>query len=471
MTISVTNIGTAQNQGGSLTITVGGGGVPAGSLIFVSVMASGGTSLDNVTDSASRTYTQIQTQSFSGVGRGAGQTVYLANVSLPNGGTINYANGDNNNVCMTACYATGIAPFPLDTAVTAKSTFSTTSSPTVTGGTPTHSGELVIGVVWTSSATATISSQGSFSTPPNFISVSGAASTGGGNLVNAGIGTETYNPTLSASVNCAVCIQAFAPVNAWQGTASLNAASILVPAVVLGLIARAEFDGAGSLSARTIAHLSAGANLSGSPSLSAYGALALQILAEFDGASSLTAIGTRIPPGGIISIFSGGGGLSAVALQTLSSGSIFLGGAGSLLPTVGLGLTASATLVGSGGMHLPLVGTAALSGAGSITVNAIQITLVASLLGTGVLSVNGMRVISVVEQFNGSGRMCAQATVRLGRRGSVSNTVVAGRGSLANIALRGGISSSKPFINYTAEDGVTVYTTEDGVTPYTTECP
>lgn len=216
MTISVINIGTTSNTtGATVAITVPAGGVPAGALIFIGIteFTSTGPGGGSVSDTHN-TYTSVQAKfNNNASAQGFGDSFYAANVTaLTSSDTITYTKKVSGAQCgITACYAVGITPTnPLDTAATAVTT-GLTSSPTVTSGTPSGAGELFFGLVTQNSGGVPGFVQASgWATPPNEPTATNNTAVDGGNQVNAGSGTLTFNPTIGAHQEaCFIC--AFIP--------------------------------------------------------------------------------------------------------------------------------------------------------------------------------------------------------------------------------------------------------------------
>lgn len=216
----VTTVGTNANVlGGTVAVTVGVGGVPAGTLIVVAVCerSASGTS-GTVADSAGNTYTSIVAANLNAsAALGRGTLFYVNNATaLVNGDTVTYTKNASGVACaMSVCYATGIdKTSPLDTSVTASATASTTT-PTVTSGTPVVAGELFIGaLLFTSGSPQTFSQGSGFTTPPDEVmsgTLGSDARVDGGNLINSGTGTETYAPTLTLARSLAIFIVGFKP--------------------------------------------------------------------------------------------------------------------------------------------------------------------------------------------------------------------------------------------------------------------
>lgn len=208
MAISVTNIGVA--IGGAVTsiaVTVPVGGVPANALIIVDVAEGAIVLGGSVADPVNTSYTATTAVSANGlITNGFGQMFYFPGCgALTSGQSITYTKTNATTAaCMSAFYATGIdTASPLDTAVTNSATGSS-SSPSVTSGTPSVTGELIHAfAMWSAGTLAgttyTQDTTHSWVTPP--VTTSTAAprkALGGGTQVNAGTGTTVFNPTIGA---------------------------------------------------------------------------------------------------------------------------------------------------------------------------------------------------------------------------------------------------------------------------------
>ena len=77
-----------------------------------------------------------------------------------------------------------------------------------------------------------------------------------------------------------------------------------------------------------------------------------------------------------------------------------------------------------------------LSGSSSLLVNLLLISSQALFFGTGSLSILGWVYKFDTSQFAGTGKMCTQATVRLGSPfGIVNNIMVNGSGATQNVVV------------------------------------
>lgn len=230
MAVAVTNIGgTSQNNVASATIvlTVGGSGVPAGALVAVTVYEGNTTGgIGTVTDSVGNTYTKITDLSPGASNSNGRAAVYYAyNVTaLSSSDTITYTRNSSGveNCLLSALYATGVdTSNPLDTAVTNASSSASTSSPTVTSGTPGFPGELLVACTyWSSAATYTQDTTHSWSSPFASNTVGSVKGLAGGNQVNSGVGTTIYNPTLSFASPTAQIVVGFKPAGLTVGAAA-----------------------------------------------------------------------------------------------------------------------------------------------------------------------------------------------------------------------------------------------------------
>ncbi len=216
MAISVTNIGVATNTMG-LSSSISSVTVPSGAEIIVAA-AQDTNAIGTVSDSVSNTYTKI-TDLTDGNGNRLGM-FYAENVTALSSGTITYnKNGTVGSTQVTAFYATGLAASgSLDSGATASASGSGASvTATATSGSPAGGGELFVGISMMSSTAFTsgpTQSSGGWSTPFNNPGLS--VQLIGGNLVNAGSGTEAYSPTAASSMSFvfwATIIAAFKPAS------------------------------------------------------------------------------------------------------------------------------------------------------------------------------------------------------------------------------------------------------------------
>jgi hypothetical protein len=219
MAFAVTNIGTNNNAAGAtVAVTVGAGGVPSGCIIVVQVAESANSApAGSVADSASNTYVAEVGANHSGAtAQGFGRVFDVVGAAaLVNTNTITYTKAVSGSAAsISACYVTGAATTsPLDTAVTASATGNSTT-PSVTSGTPTIAGELFIG--FSSENNVRVYTQASgWASPPTLVNAA-IPFTLGGNRVNAGAGTLTYNPTLAISANWMAAVIAYKPFDTLQ---------------------------------------------------------------------------------------------------------------------------------------------------------------------------------------------------------------------------------------------------------------
>lgn len=221
MAISVTDIGSNGNStGATVAVTIPAGGVPSGAVIVVVTgegsgvnFSTGGSMSDTV-----NTYSQI-THLNNGTNLGYGVMWHADNVSaLTSANSITWTKQTSGDVgVISAFYATGVSASPLDTAVTA-STAASTSTPSITSGTPSVAGELIVGGLTgtpASNGTLTFTNGGSFVTPfdtvNSSVSGSGSATAAGGHEINAGSAAVTFSGTLSAARANAIFVVGFKP--------------------------------------------------------------------------------------------------------------------------------------------------------------------------------------------------------------------------------------------------------------------
>ena len=210
--ISVVPIGSAANNSGG-TVTISGVNVPAGALIVAATIDSGATP-PSLSDGGTNSYTQ-DNQNTAQIG--SWSMFYCANCSALSGATLTFTKSAAGDGAFAAFYATGIlAASPLDTAVTQKNNGATvtSTSPTITSGTPAQAGELFVGISWfnvTASVGFTQDSGNGWSTSPAAVQATAGNNDGlcFGYQVNAGSGTKTFNPTLSPAARWAISTYGF----------------------------------------------------------------------------------------------------------------------------------------------------------------------------------------------------------------------------------------------------------------------
>lgn len=214
MAISVTSIGTSlstSTAGTTKAITLGAS-VPSGSLIVVGVneRTSGsytGT-YGSIADTASNTYTRITQSSATTSGSSMIHSVWFVknSTALSSSNTITYTASVSAFLNVGAIYATGIdTTNPLDTTTCATSssplTSSSTTSVTVTSGTPTVAGELIVYFVSFRGglASPTLDTTNGWTNTPGalFPNVSGTVTGAMGYLINSGTGTSTNTTSWS----------------------------------------------------------------------------------------------------------------------------------------------------------------------------------------------------------------------------------------------------------------------------------
>lgn len=224
MAISVATLGTVQDAtgtGATLALSTTNA-VSAGALIFVligegnnAVYSAGG----SVTDAAGNTYTEIAHGQINPSGD-FGQIFYAKNAAaLTAGQNITFTKQTSGDrAWVSALTATGIdTTAPLDTAVTTTPTTGSSTTPSITSGTPSVAGELFIGAVASQQNTQlfTQDTGNGWGAPPDAIGFTASnlgsafACIGGGNQVNAGTGTKTYAPTFSVGCRWAAFICGF----------------------------------------------------------------------------------------------------------------------------------------------------------------------------------------------------------------------------------------------------------------------
>ncbi len=197
--ISVVNIGTNTGATGA-TLVISSVTVPAGALILVGTTENNVTAPGTVANSAGDTCTQANSAAMNGSNvAGWGAIFYCANSAGMSGGTITYTrNTSGRNVAMSAFYATNLAASPLDQNPTP--TVGASTNPSVTSGTLSSTGELVVGMVSIGSLGGLdgFTRNGSFVVPFNDALITTNVATRGGNFVYSGTAPVTWAPVITS---------------------------------------------------------------------------------------------------------------------------------------------------------------------------------------------------------------------------------------------------------------------------------
>ena len=215
--LAIHDIGAANaNSAATYTLTLTAA-VPAGSCIVVGYVerASGGANPSIITDSAGNTYVTAVAP-ILGSGNGPTALLYAKNsLALPIGGTITCTTKQSLNSCISAAYLTGVSlTAPLD-AATLASASPTTSTPSITSGTPAVAGEMMIGYCFTQGTSSyTQDTAHGWASPPDYTSSGSGAGAPirqvlGGYLLNPAAAAVTYAPTFGSSGNTAIIVAGF----------------------------------------------------------------------------------------------------------------------------------------------------------------------------------------------------------------------------------------------------------------------
>lgn len=222
MAIVLTHISTtsAKTSSSSLTVTVGAGGVPTGSCIFVvgGLNASGPT-VGNASDSQGNTYqnpASLRNANTNNIAVGIGYA-YNTTTALVSGDTISIAfSAAVNASSASVFYATGLdtGSDPLDAATDNTATNVNTTSVTMAAA-PAVAGSLIVAASASRgllSAFVQDSTNAAYATPPNGVGTTGNPTSSncavaGGTVVSSS--QLTYAPTTATGV--AYVIAAFAP--------------------------------------------------------------------------------------------------------------------------------------------------------------------------------------------------------------------------------------------------------------------
>lgn len=198
MAIAVTALGSNNSGSGVANVACSAANVPAGSLIVAFVYEGGGTvTSGSIQDLAGNTYTQALTTG------GQDCVYYCGNcLAMAGSGYIQYNKSNSaNGAIISAFYATGIQKIanPRDTAVDAYNSQTQTANPTVTSGTPTVPGELIVcSASWQNGGTNGFTqATGAWGNLPADVAGVGIELAGGWQ-VNAGKTALTWTPTVAA---------------------------------------------------------------------------------------------------------------------------------------------------------------------------------------------------------------------------------------------------------------------------------
>lgn len=208
---TVIDLGTATGGNGatSAKVTIGPGGVPAGSTIVVLVVPTTGSgALGGVIDTQSNTYAQKAIIRYDSNVLFAAMYVCQNCAALTPGNTITFSISGGASIMSALAIRTSQA-VSLDLNTTPTSGKSTT--PSLTSGTPSVAGEIFVGgvaYVTASPTTALVQAVG-WTTPPDFATPNSNQSLGGGWLKNPGTSPQTYTPTLTGSNFWGIMLMSF----------------------------------------------------------------------------------------------------------------------------------------------------------------------------------------------------------------------------------------------------------------------
>jgi hypothetical protein len=175
--------------------------IPAGACVVCVVCEATATTAGSVSDGGTNTYTLAASQTLTG---GGILMVFIAyNCTAMGTCTLTYTkNNTANNASIASFFS--MMPItsgsPVDSAVTASAAGSTTT-PSVTSGTPGQANELIIAVCgYNSTGTATTQAPGFMGGPPDTVTGKTNCQILGGYVMQNAAATETYAPTLPATM-------------------------------------------------------------------------------------------------------------------------------------------------------------------------------------------------------------------------------------------------------------------------------
>lgn len=206
------------NGASGTTLALTGNTTPSGALLVVIVVEGTAASAGTLADGAGNTYSIASSVAVPSAA-GFATVFYCANASALTNQSITYTRQGSGHTCsLEASYITGIATAtPLD-ATTTNSATGTSTSPSVTSGTPTQNGEFLFAAALTVSNAGTLSAvSSSFVASTNGSSSSGGYQAAFGNDC-AGLAPSTFSCTITNSVGWAAFVVGFkiATVNGWN---------------------------------------------------------------------------------------------------------------------------------------------------------------------------------------------------------------------------------------------------------------
>lgn len=228
MTVPISIGSSSTVAGGTVTITVGAGGVPKGAHIMLAIAHDANASSGSVADTAGNVpYSFSLNRSFNNVTTNG--TVFFVRcrnigTALVNGNTIVYTlPGGATIAAVSAWYAVGLADLSIDVSAVASGSSTT---PSVTSPAPTAGGELFIGIIGGQTLVTSFtqdSTNAAWASPPGQVSIAAPVLGGGWAFGDQAGGTMKYAPTLGTSDNWAALIIALFP----QAPMDMNSQSMM----------------------------------------------------------------------------------------------------------------------------------------------------------------------------------------------------------------------------------------------------
>ena len=199
--IVVTDIGAKGTAPASTTVSLTSVTVPTGATIVCEAVDAGTTVGGGSISDGVNTYTSAGTvaNNNNATGYGYTQVYYVLSATALSSGTITYTYSSGGGYYpsgLSCFYATGISAY--DSAVF-NTAYGASSSPTITSGTPSVSGDLMVAVFGAANSTtvshplSTDTGHG-WATPPDLIQYTNIQSGIGGEQVNSGSGTIVFAP-------------------------------------------------------------------------------------------------------------------------------------------------------------------------------------------------------------------------------------------------------------------------------------
>ena len=229
---------TYQASGATLAFTPNGPAIPPGSCVVFVVCEAGATSNGAVSDGVN-TYSLVASQTLGG---SSGQLqvfrAYNAAAIGQYGASVTYTKVGSANKCSMSGFAvTNVLSTsdPVDASVTVSGN-GTTTTPSLTSGTPSVAGELFVCALGINSTGTTYTQSGGLAAPPDNQINETTCQIAGGSLINPGTSAYVFAPTVAATVTGTASIiiglkpktgnVGWTKVPVWKASTSISAGAL-----------------------------------------------------------------------------------------------------------------------------------------------------------------------------------------------------------------------------------------------------